>query len=235
MMMDAIISMIYSKIEEKGFTRICFSGHGVGGAYAAIAGLIFTIVDLIGVYPPGIKFQGTLDINIYTYGQPRIGNIMLARMMNDLVKVTRVTRQNDYVPHFLPIENKHSIMQHHEREVMIGPIDCDCPEDEEMFVTDGEAVWDCGRPQKIFNLERMNDFRREKFWIPGDDLAGENKVVIFAYNDCIGIISFRNLGVQINLENAILDNRSQARTTFKNITALISVLQWVIASFLAKE
>ncbi|KAG9301464.1 hypothetical protein G9A89_018136 [Geosiphon pyriformis] len=175
MMMDAILSRIYYIIEKKGFTKISFCGHGVGGAYAAIAGLSFTILDLIGLRPLGIKFKGTLDISIYTFGQPRTGNIMFAKMMNDLVKVTRVTRQNDYVPHFLPIENGRSIMQHHEREVMIGPIDCDCPEDEEMFVTDGEAVWDCGRPQKSFNLERMNDFRREKFWIPGDDLAGENK------------------------------------------------------------
>ncbi|KAG9301451.1 hypothetical protein G9A89_018123 [Geosiphon pyriformis] len=180
MMMDAIISMIYSKIEEKGFTRICFSGHGVGGAYAAIAGLIFTIVDLIGVYPPGIKFQGTLDISIYTFGQPRTGNIMFANMMNDLVKVTRVTRQNDYVPHFPPIEHERPIMQHHEREVMIGPIDCDCPED--------EVVWDCGRSQKISNLERVNLFRRVKLYFSGDNLAGENKVVIFVYNSSIDIV-----------------------------------------------
>ncbi|KAG9301452.1 hypothetical protein G9A89_018124 [Geosiphon pyriformis] len=175
MMMDDIVSIIYTTIEEKGFTKIVFCGHGVGGAYAAIAGLSFAVLELIGLRSSEMKFKGSLDISIYTYGQPRTGNIMFAKMMNDLVQVTRVTRQNDYVPHFLPIENKRSIMQHHEREVMIGPIDCDCPEDEEIVLIDREAIWDCGRPQKIFNLERMNDFRREKFWIPDDDLAGENK------------------------------------------------------------
>ncbi|KAG9305125.1 hypothetical protein G9A89_001235, partial [Geosiphon pyriformis] len=105
MMMDEIISGIYHLIEDSHFTKITFCGHGVGGAYAAIAGLSFTILDLIGLRPLGIKFKGTLDISIYTFGQPRTGNIMFAKMMNDLVKVTRVTRQNDYVPHFLPIEN----------------------------------------------------------------------------------------------------------------------------------
>ncbi|KAG9301465.1 hypothetical protein G9A89_018137 [Geosiphon pyriformis] len=179
-MMNAVLLKIYTIINDDGYTKITFCGHGVGGSYAAIAGLSFAVLDLIGSHPPQIdKLKKSLDISIYTFGQPRTGNIMFARMMNELVKVTRVTRQNDYVPHFLPIENGRSIMQHHEREVMIGPIDCNCPEDEGMVLNDGEALWDCGRSPKSLNLERLlfrvNHFRREKFWIPGDDLAGENK------------------------------------------------------------
>ncbi|KAG9301459.1 hypothetical protein G9A89_018131 [Geosiphon pyriformis] len=193
MMMNAILLRIYAIVEERGNTKITFCGHGVGGAYAAIAGLSFTILDLIGLRPLGIKFKGRLDISIYTYGQPRTGNIMFARMMNDLVKVTRVTRKNDYVPHFPPIEHERSIMQHHEREVMIGPIDCDCTEDEETVLINGEAIWDCGRSQESFNIERMNNFLREKLWIPGDNLAGENKVVIFECNSGQSIAGENNI------------------------------------------
>ncbi|KAG9301462.1 hypothetical protein G9A89_018134 [Geosiphon pyriformis] len=68
MMMNEMISVIYHLIEESHFTKITFCGHGVGGAYAAIAGLSFTILDLIGLRPLGIKFKGTLDISIYTFG-----------------------------------------------------------------------------------------------------------------------------------------------------------------------
>ncbi|KAG9295277.1 hypothetical protein G9A89_004172 [Geosiphon pyriformis] len=178
--MTAILSKIYDNLEDERFTNITFCGHGVGGAYAAIAGLSFTIMDFIGSHPPHFKkLKKSLNISIYTYGQPRTGNIMFARMMNDLAKVTRVTRRNDYVPHFLPIENPRSIMQHHGREIWIGPIDCECPEDKEFVLFDGEAVWDCGIAKEIFNLERyssrINHFISEKFWIPGDDMAGENK------------------------------------------------------------
>ncbi|KAG9301460.1 hypothetical protein G9A89_018132 [Geosiphon pyriformis] len=175
-MMDAMLSKIYNYINENGFRRITFCGHGVGGAYAAIAGLSFAIMSLVGFLPPEIKkVKSEIKISIYTYGQPRTGNIMFARMMNDFVKVTRITRKNDYVPHFPPIEHERSIMQHHEREVMIGPIDCDCTEDEETVLINGEAIWDCGRSQESFNIERMNNFLQEKLWIPGDNLAGENK------------------------------------------------------------
>ncbi|KAG9286914.1 hypothetical protein G9A89_000043 [Geosiphon pyriformis] len=180
LMMDAMLSNIYGHIEDEELTKITFCGHGVGGAYAAIAGLSFAIMNIIGSHPPEInQFKRLINISIYTYGQPRTGNTLFAKMMNELVKVTRVTRRNDYVPHFLPIENRRSIMQHHEREVWLGPIDCDCLENKNAVLFDGEAVWDCGRSQEIFKLERnyfrVNRFIKEKFWIPGEDLTGENK------------------------------------------------------------
>ncbi|KAG9297521.1 hypothetical protein G9A89_001461 [Geosiphon pyriformis] len=162
-MWEPLLKNVKFELKNTGFTKILFCGHGVGGAYAAIAGLSFAIMNLL-------DLNLSLDISVGTLGQPRTGNIMFARMMNDIVKVTRITLHNDYFPHFPPIENQRTIMQHHEREIWIE-IDCNCPQN-----TEG-VVWDCGKFEKNEEkrLAGVRQFIQEKFWIPGDDLAMENK------------------------------------------------------------
>ncbi|KAG9297519.1 hypothetical protein G9A89_001459 [Geosiphon pyriformis] len=162
-MMRPLLFKIRTLLKLNGFKKILFCGHGVGGAYAAIAGLSFAIMNLL-------DLNLSLDISIGTLGQPRVGNIMFARMMNDFVKVIRITHYNDYFPHFPPIENESTIMQHHEREIWIE-IDCICPQN-----TEG-VVWDCGQLEENQEqrLSRLQQFIQEKFWIPSYNLAAENK------------------------------------------------------------
>ncbi|KAG9289510.1 hypothetical protein G9A89_001282 [Geosiphon pyriformis] len=169
-MMNALVEKINDKIKRT--RKIFFCGHGVGGAYAAIAGLSFAIMKLL---QPSSSSVDPIDLSIYTFGQPRIGNTMFARMMNEFVKITRITRLNDYVPHFPPVESEQSIMLHHEREIWIGPKDCDCTRD--TLIYNDDVIWDCGESKKNFelNLVRMNQFIQEKFWTPGDIFAGESQ------------------------------------------------------------
>ncbi|KAG9297513.1 hypothetical protein G9A89_001453 [Geosiphon pyriformis] len=172
-MLNPLLSLVYNAIVRNGYKKILFSGHGVGGAYATITGLLYAIVNLLRMVKFPINLlDGSVDFSIGTLGQPRVGNIMFARMMNEIVKVRRITRYDDYFPHFPPIENQSTIMQHHEREIWIGPDDCDCSQNT------NEALWDCRKLEenKEKRLAKLQQFIQEKFWIPGDDLAMENKV-----------------------------------------------------------
>ncbi|KAG9297518.1 hypothetical protein G9A89_001458 [Geosiphon pyriformis] len=161
-LMNMLLEKVIVAVKETGHKKILFCGHGVGGAYAAITGLSFAIMNLLDANLP-------LDISIGTLGQPRVGNIMFARMMNEIVRVIRITHYNDYFPHFPPIENESTIMQHHEREIWIE-IDCNCSQN-----TD-EVIWDCGQLEdnQEKKLVRIQQFIRERFWTPGDNLAMEN-------------------------------------------------------------
>ncbi|KAG9297506.1 hypothetical protein G9A89_001445 [Geosiphon pyriformis] len=163
-MWPPLLKKVEFLLKGSGYRKLIFCGHGVGGAYAAIAGLSFAIINLL-------KLNLSVDITIGTLGQPRVGNIMFARMMNEIVRVVRITRYDDYFPHFPPIEDQSTIMQHHEREIWIGPDDCDCPQNT------NEVIWDCGKLEKNKEkrLARVQQFIQEKFWIPGDDLAIENQ------------------------------------------------------------
>ncbi|KAG9298146.1 hypothetical protein G9A89_002583 [Geosiphon pyriformis] len=173
-MMRPILNKMNFLFMRTGYKKIIFCGHGVGGAYAAIAGLSYAIMNLLRVFISPIHLLNeSIEISILTFGQPRTGNIMFARMMNELVKVTRITHQNDYFPHFPPIENENSIMKHHESEIWIGPNDCDCSQN---TIFSNEIIWDCGRfkENEEKKLIRVQEFIQEKFWIPGNDQAIEN-------------------------------------------------------------
>ncbi|KAG9297514.1 hypothetical protein G9A89_001454 [Geosiphon pyriformis] len=171
-MLNPLLSQVYNAVVLSGYKKILFCGHGVGGAYATITGLLYAIVNLLRIVKVPINLlDGSVDFSIGTLGQPRVGNIMFARMMNEIVKVRRITRYDDYFPHFPPIENQSTIMQHHEREIWIRPDDCDCPQNT------NEVIWDCGQfeENKEKKQYRLQQFIQEKFWIPSDDLAMENK------------------------------------------------------------
>ncbi|KAG9286918.1 hypothetical protein G9A89_000047 [Geosiphon pyriformis] len=150
LMMKFLNHKVNILLKDSGYKRVIFCGHGVGGAYAAIAGLSFVIMNLLDSNLP-------LDISIGTLGQPRVGNIMFARMMNEIVRVIRITHYNDYFPHFPPIENESTIMQHHEREIWIE-IDCNCSQN-----TD-KVIWDCGQLEdnQEKKLVRIQQFIRER-------------------------------------------------------------------------
>ncbi|KAG9295555.1 hypothetical protein G9A89_000084, partial [Geosiphon pyriformis] len=45
-----------------------------------------------------------LHISAITFGTPRVGNRIFARMVNQLLNTARITYFNDHVPHFPPRE-----------------------------------------------------------------------------------------------------------------------------------
>ncbi|KAG9286982.1 hypothetical protein G9A89_001220, partial [Geosiphon pyriformis] len=107
---------------------IRFVGHGIGGAYATLAGLSWKIetflMDGLGTIPE-IKFSD-FEISTITFGAPRVGNAVFARLVNKLLKVHRITYFNDHVPHFLPRELGNIYLEHFEREYWILPGSCEC-------------------------------------------------------------------------------------------------------------
>ncbi|KAG9285667.1 hypothetical protein G9A89_002231 [Geosiphon pyriformis] len=93
-----------------------FVGHGVGGAYAVLAALYYQVHCLN---------NGSLNKNILvtTFGQPRIGHVSFAILVNKFVKVQRITHSNDYVPRSFHPPPK---FLHHDREYWIMRDECDC-------------------------------------------------------------------------------------------------------------
>ncbi|KAG9304576.1 hypothetical protein G9A89_020140 [Geosiphon pyriformis] len=92
------------------------AGHGIGGAL------------LLGQLSPSDIF-----IEAYTFGQPRMGNAVFAKYVNDaLSDVFRVTHTDDYVPHYPPRtftqEGVADILGfwHLQTEYWIYIEDCDC-------------------------------------------------------------------------------------------------------------
>jgi hypothetical protein len=74
--------------------RIVCTGHSLGAALASVAAF-----DL------AVNYSRNLDVFLYTYGSPRIGNQLYVTVMETLVAgVFRVTHLNDIVPH-LPLQS----------------------------------------------------------------------------------------------------------------------------------
>ncbi|KAG9296747.1 hypothetical protein G9A89_001379 [Geosiphon pyriformis] len=117
---------------------IMFTGHGLGGAYASIAGFLWAIGSFL------IKRENIWpDVNlseigqgIFTYGAPRIGNEHLRNFFNQGINHRRFTHGNDHVPHF-PSSSKG--WKHFGTEIWIEPLsNCDCAADD-----DPNTYWDC--------------------------------------------------------------------------------------------
>ncbi|KAG9297476.1 hypothetical protein G9A89_020878 [Geosiphon pyriformis] len=94
-----------------GFS-IGLTGFSWGGGYAILAGL-----EALKQYPGR-------TIQVFTYGQPRIGNIGFANIVSRKLTVYRVTNLDDLVPHKPPqhknINNQKWKYHHHDTEFWIG-------------------------------------------------------------------------------------------------------------------
>ncbi|KAG9293389.1 hypothetical protein G9A89_003826 [Geosiphon pyriformis] len=120
---QVMLPQLYRKIQNyENYEKLIFTGHGVGGAYALLAGLYFEIEKSKG----NGKFKD-LQTAIVTFGQPRIGTAKFARAVNELgILIARVTNANDYVPRKqLPPRNDFFYM-HHGLEFWIDVRDCNC-------------------------------------------------------------------------------------------------------------
>ncbi|KAG9296750.1 hypothetical protein G9A89_001382 [Geosiphon pyriformis] len=125
---------------------ILFVGHGLGGAYACIAGFRWTIekfeITKNNLWP-NIDLS-TIGQGIFTYGAPRVGNSHLSYLLNEAIDHRRITHGNDHVPHF-----PSNLMgwRHFGTEVWIEPMsNCDCPDDPNRY-------WDCN-VNSLYNHQR---------------------------------------------------------------------------------
>ncbi|KAJ5247757.1 extracellular lipase [Penicillium chermesinum] len=85
---DEITSQIDAAMSANSGYGLVVTGHSLGGALAALAGT-------------ALRNSGhTLDL--YTYGQPRVGNEALAQYMTNQGSLYRVTHTNDIVPSVPP-------------------------------------------------------------------------------------------------------------------------------------
>ncbi|KAG9296756.1 hypothetical protein G9A89_001388 [Geosiphon pyriformis] len=115
---------------------ILFVGHGLGGAYASIAAIRWSIERFEIIKNnlwPNINLSATGE-GIFTYGAPRIGNRYLSDAFNLEIVHRRFTHGNDHVPHF---PSSSMGWKHFGTEIWIDPLsNCDCPDDPNTY-------WNC--------------------------------------------------------------------------------------------
>ncbi|KAG9288164.1 hypothetical protein G9A89_020470 [Geosiphon pyriformis] len=87
---EALINIVSKEIREKTVSSLIMTGSDSGGVYA-----IFTALAL--------KFRGesssVKDVEVYTFGQPRIGDKAFAQLVTEKLIVRRVVHQSDPIPH----------------------------------------------------------------------------------------------------------------------------------------
>ncbi|XP_073308028.1 secreted mono- and diacylglycerol lipase 1-like isoform X1 [Primulina huaijiensis] len=88
---SGVLNAVQKAKQLYGDTKIMLTGHSMGGAIAAFCGL-----DL------RLSF-GHQDIQVMTFGQPRIGNAAFAAYYSEVLPNTfRITNGHDIVPHLPP-------------------------------------------------------------------------------------------------------------------------------------
>ncbi|XP_078176326.1 lipase-like isoform X2 [Carex rostrata] len=87
----AILSTLQNIKKIYGNISIIVTGHSMGGALASFCALDLAVNC------------GEKDVQLMTFGQPRIGNAVFATCFNERIpKAIRLTHQNDIVPHMPP-------------------------------------------------------------------------------------------------------------------------------------
>ncbi|KAG9302964.1 hypothetical protein G9A89_022381 [Geosiphon pyriformis] len=100
-----------------------FTGHGEGGVWALLAALSFQ------------KIFSTRRVIVTTFGSPRLGDIKLARYINQKFTVNRVTNSDDVIPSY-PNQVSGVRFAHSGTEYWIPESPCDCSKPPEI-------VWEC--------------------------------------------------------------------------------------------
>ncbi|XP_031274402.1 lipase-like isoform X2 [Pistacia vera] len=86
-----VLSAVKRAKEIYGEFKVIVTGHSMGGAMAAFCGLDLAVNHEV------------QDVQVMTFGQPRIGNAAFASCYSKLVPNTiRVTNEHDMVPHLPP-------------------------------------------------------------------------------------------------------------------------------------
>ncbi|KAG9306050.1 hypothetical protein G9A89_020245 [Geosiphon pyriformis] len=103
---------VKAMIPEVALKRLNFVGHGLGGVFA-----VLLAQDLSETWD-------YVEMAVYTFGQPRIGDKYFALEINNWIAVHRVTFYDDIVTR-LPLDNERNGFMHHGTEFWISPY-CEC-------------------------------------------------------------------------------------------------------------
>ncbi|KAG9294521.1 hypothetical protein G9A89_008632 [Geosiphon pyriformis] len=111
--------------------KVYMTGHGIGGGYAALLGIIMGANINVDKYAK-MKFDfRPLYIYIVTFGQSRIGDKQLASLANRMghwnpfFKIYRVTNSNDFAPHQPSFTEEGAKLIHFGKEYWISD-SCNC-------------------------------------------------------------------------------------------------------------
>ncbi|KAG8370034.1 hypothetical protein BUALT_Bualt14G0075700 [Buddleja alternifolia] len=109
-----VLNAVQQAKELYGDIKIIVTGHSMGGAMAAFCGLDLRLSI------------GEKNVQVMTFGQPRIGNAAFASYYSKLVPNTiRVTNRHDMVPHlppyyyYFPQKTYHHFPRESRRSVMV--------------------------------------------------------------------------------------------------------------------
>ncbi|KAG9293388.1 hypothetical protein G9A89_003825 [Geosiphon pyriformis] len=132
--------MILTDIEANKSIRIVLSGHGIGGFYAEIYGLLL-------ISHP--RYNENISTTIITFGSPRPGNSQLAAQYQQRLRiglrVYRITHSNDYFPHFPKISTDGKLYMHPGTEYWIPDSNCNCQDpDASKLLREGyDIIYEC--------------------------------------------------------------------------------------------
>ncbi|KAG9302420.1 hypothetical protein G9A89_011470 [Geosiphon pyriformis] len=152
-----MIHLILQAIRLTGIRDIVAIGHGSGAVYATLQ-----VLELISP-PLGVRAQ----IEIVTFGQPRIGNREFAEYVNRLylrnIRAYRFVNMDDYVSR-LPSNTGKATYIHHILEYWIKKDSCDCST-AEVFTCLGTTV-EFNRRGFIQESEKCNNKFTSKNFLP---------------------------------------------------------------------
>ncbi|KAG9292477.1 hypothetical protein G9A89_001550 [Geosiphon pyriformis] len=129
-----IDGLIKSKRTSLQLIDINLTGHGVGGVYTQILGLLLNDHLATTLYDKNYR------IRIYSFGSPRVGNFQFAQNVNrrySNLGVYRLTYYDDFAPHFPRVSILGTKYVHAETEFWINPTDCDC------LFAEGYEIYKC--------------------------------------------------------------------------------------------
>ncbi|KAG9306389.1 hypothetical protein G9A89_018272 [Geosiphon pyriformis] len=134
----AAVNILKNGTEANNPIHIVLTGHGIGGFYAQVYGLLMS---------SELRFHENLDITIITFGSPRSGDSQFAgqfqRMVN--LKAYRITHTNDYFPHFPKKSIDGKSYMHPGTEYWIQDRNCNCDDpDSSRLLREGyEIIYEC--------------------------------------------------------------------------------------------
>ncbi|KAG9296984.1 hypothetical protein G9A89_008570 [Geosiphon pyriformis] len=162
-------SSILGEIEKEGFddiSTVTFVGHGMGAVYATFVAHEFH------------QFKKTphISLQLFTYGQPRIGNRHFARALDEATDIfARVTYKNDIVVN-LPIPKNKNYL-HPMMEYWIESDNCDC--DNNNYLLDNTIVYRCHGKLRYY----LDGFFPDTFLDESEECAQAQRPLQFSLNN----------------------------------------------------
>jgi triacylglycerol lipase len=80
-----LITLVLNEVKNNNVKKVCITGHSLGGGIATIAALDISRL-----------MKNDIEVEVYTYGAPRVGNPEFSDYYNEIVKNSfRIVNEND--------------------------------------------------------------------------------------------------------------------------------------------